>query len=62
MNMPRLTKAQREAVLPHVVVTGNPFDGLQVYGPFDNADDALQHAEETDYGKDWWIVPVRKPE
>lgn len=43
---------------PHIVVTGNPVDGLTFTGPFDNHDDALMYAETRLTGDYWWVAPI----
>lgn len=46
----------------YVVVTGDPFDGLTIFGPFKNNDDAIDWAENnpiTDLGDvPWWVVSM----
>jgi hypothetical protein len=42
--------------MKHLVAKGNPFDGVTLYGPFDEGDDALEWAEFNDTEGDWWIV------
>ena len=42
-----------------VVVTGNPFDGLTVEGPFDDHESALAYGEVQ--SDDWRVVPVQRP-
>ena len=50
----------------HAVVIGNPFDGLSLYGPFDDAtlanDWADEYVQADKYGLDWWVVPLNDPE
>jgi hypothetical protein len=41
-----------------VVLVGNPIDGMAVYGPFDNANDALNWAETEVRGGEPWISVV----
>lgn len=48
--------------LPHVIVTGNPFDGLTLIGPFDNHEAALTYADTHTFEWDWWVVPVHPKE
>jgi hypothetical protein len=49
----------------YVVVVGNPFDGMTIYGPFDGpteADEWTQGNAKTDLdGVDWWIMPLESP-
>lgn len=44
-----------------IIAHGNPIDGLNFTGPFDDHDDALRFAESQrwDDGMDWWIVPLQ---
>jgi len=47
----------------YVVAYGNPFDGMICFGPFDDRDEAVSHAEnDIDPGESWWIVPVEPVE
>ena len=42
-----------------VVVSGSPIDGARLWGPFGQADDALEWAEATDWNDDpWWIASI----
>lgn len=44
----------------HIIIIGNPVDGLEFIGPFKTADDATRHAS-TDGNIDnceWWIAPL----
>ena len=43
----------------HVVIIGNPVDGLKIYGPFKTADAAVAWAE--DVTDTWWIAPLEEP-
>lgn len=44
----------------HVVVIGNPFDGMSIHGPFDTVDDAVAYGEES--GEDWWAMVLHPVE
>lgn len=44
----------------HVVVSGNPFDGMTVWGPFKTGEDATLWAD-AEIDSDWWIVPLEYP-
>jgi hypothetical protein len=44
-----------------VVVFGNPFDGLTLYGPFEEGDDAVRFAEDNAHESDWWIIDLLAP-
>jgi hypothetical protein len=42
-----------------VIVTGNPIDGLQFYGPFDTLQDAIAFANTDPHMPDeWWTAPL----
>ena len=41
----------------HVIVIGNPFDGLRIYGPYNTIEEAEIEAESFS-DTDWWIVPL----
>lgn len=45
-----------------VVISGNPFDGLKVHGPFEDGNEANEWASEARELKDetWWVVSVEK--
>lgn len=44
-----------------VMLAGNPIDGLTVYGPFTDADDADRWAESNHIGE-WWLTVLEQPE
>lgn len=46
----------------HIVITGNPVDGLFFYGPFATADEATEWAEVQQDGMEWWIAPLASQE
>lgn len=39
-----------------IVVQGNPVDGFNFVGPFDDDDEAIQAAENE--GGDWWVADL----
>lgn len=43
----------------YVVVMGNPFDGLEIRGPFENVDDANDWADQNLRDETWWVVEVK---
>jgi len=45
-----------------VVISGNPFDGMRVHGPFGDANEANEWASESRElrGETWWVVSVEK--
>jgi hypothetical protein len=47
----------------HLVMVGNPFDGLTPYGPFPDYDTALKFVQENLEGGDteWWIAALHDP-
>lgn len=54
-------EAARRAQLPHVIATGNPFDGVKLIGPFNNYEAALTYADSNTFEWDWWVVHIEKP-
>lgn len=42
----------------HVVLVGNPVDGLTIYGPFDTGEDASTWADDYVSSDAWWIAPL----
>lgn len=47
-----------------IVVTGNPREGFEYIGPFDNEDLACEWANKTgqlDEGTNWWTYPILEP-
>tara|TARA_B110000259_G_scaffold181434_1_gene223486 strand:+ start:735 stop:893 length:159 start_codon:yes stop_codon:yes gene_type:complete len=46
----------------YIVITGNPGDGFEYYGPFESMDDAATHATEFPAEIcEWWIVALIPP-
>lgn len=45
--------------MKYVAVFGNPFDGMNVVGPFETSQEALDYAELT--GDGWFLVEMEKP-
>lgn len=43
-----------------VVVTGNAFDGQSIFGPFNDAEQANEWAENVQ--DDWWVVELLSPD
>ena len=43
----------------YVVATGSPFDGISLFGPFQDYDDALDYIETL--SADTWIVDLNDP-
>lgn len=49
----------------HVVIVGNPVDGVEIFGPFKTGDEATEWGDShADVGKyrDWWVVPLTAPD
>lgn len=46
----------------HVIMTGNPADGFAVIGPFNNAEEASEYADEHFREEEWWLLPLHAPE
>lgn len=45
-----------------VIVAGNPIDGVTIIGPFDDEDDALEHAgAELNGNVEWWLYTLESP-
>lgn len=42
----------------YVVAAGIPFDGIQLYGFFDDPEAANDHGDREMGGLDWWVVGV----
>ncbi len=43
----------------HIIVTGNPVDGLEFYGPFPTANDATEFANtDVHLPEEWWVAPL----
>jgi len=45
----------------YAVSFGDPFDGITLYGPFKDADDAGNWAAKNDNGEDWHVVRIYEP-
>jgi hypothetical protein len=43
---------------PAVVAVGNPFDGMRLYGPFSDANDANDWASETWKHEEWHVMEL----
>lgn len=46
---------------PQVIMTGNPIDGFQVYGPFTSHEEADKFVSTQADGIELWILPVLDP-
>jgi hypothetical protein len=45
----------------HVVVYGNPIDGVFIVGPFKTGEDAMRYGETEHDAQNWWIAPLHAP-
>lgn len=45
-----------------IVIVGNPGDGFDYHGTFDNEEDAATWAERDIPGGEWWVVKLNPPE
>jgi hypothetical protein len=43
----------------HIIASGNAFDGIFFFGPFDDADSAVEWAERNCF--EWHLVYVEEP-
>ena len=47
----------KELMGMHVVLVGNPVDGVEVFGPFKTGDDAVEWASAyCRDDRDWWVA------
>lgn len=47
---------------PHIIMIGNPVDGFNFIGPFENATAAAEHGNtDGDIDAEWWIAPLEQP-
>jgi len=42
----------------YVLIVGNPFDGLRIYGPWTDANLAQEYADQNHDDADWWVMQV----
>ena len=42
----------------HILITGDPVDGFEYFGPFKTGEEAIAAGEDHLDG-DWWIAPLR---
>ncbi len=43
-----------------VLVTGNPINGITLYGPFDSDEEALEFGEHVGHDT-WWLTYLEDP-
>lgn len=46
---------------PHVIFTGSPISGMQVFGPFPAWDDVVEWANRMEF-RHWWEAPLQPAE
>lgn len=44
-----------------VIVTGNPIDGFQIFGPFTEQVEANKFVEQEADGIELWVLPLQDP-
>lgn len=47
--------------MAHVIMTGNPIDGFQLFGTFDTPEEANKFVETEADGIELWVLPVSNP-
>jgi hypothetical protein len=47
--------------MAHVIMTGNPIDGFQLFGPFTEQTEADRFIEQEADGIELWVLPVQDP-
>lgn len=45
----------------YVVIGGNPFDGMSVFGPFGDAEEGNEWAQDELKRDTWWTMKVEEP-
>lgn len=45
----------------HIIVRGNPVDGLSFIGPFLTGGDAMEWGAAHLHDEDWWVAPIEPP-
>lgn len=45
----------------HILITGNPVDGFEYFGPFKTGEEAITYGEDW-LSSDWWIALLRGKE
>jgi len=48
----------------HIIISGNPVDGFFYYGPFEDAEQALEYAdaEYSIRNSEYWVTELTPPE
>jgi len=45
------------------IITGNPVDGFECYGVFDDANEAVEWAnKDADLPDEWWVITINSIE
>lgn len=47
--------------MKYAICYGNPLDGAYFEGPFDDIEEASNHAERNAANEPWWIVTLHPP-
>lgn len=43
----------------HIIIYGDPVDGLKFIGPFNTSEEAAAYASSGHFdGYDWWVAPL----
>lgn len=45
----------------YVLLVGNPVDGIAVFGPFNNGEEANEWADDHLRNEEWWAVALNSP-
>lgn len=45
----------------HVIMTGNPVDGFNLFGPFDTQEEANKFIDNSVDDIELWVMPVMAP-
>ena len=46
---------------PYILIVGDPINGFAIYGPFDDANEAI--AAGDDFSQDsWWVAQLKDPQ
>jgi hypothetical protein len=44
-----------------IVIIGNPVQGFNYHGPFDNVEEAADWGNDNSEGGDWWVTDLHAP-
>jgi len=45
-----------------IIITGNPMDGIDLWGPYEDPNEAAADAERIFRNCDWWITHIHQPD